>query len=147
MFCPFCSSRGSKVLESRINDNYLRRRRECEKCNNRFTTYERTEFQLHVTKKSGKEEAFNFQKINEGIRKACCKSTPEEVFKIAKKVEQKIVKKKLNAINTKEIGKIILTELKNFDKLAYLRYVTVHKKLEDTKSLEKEISRIIPKKR
>jgi transcriptional repressor NrdR len=143
MFCPFCSNQETKVLESRISDDSLRRRRECLSCNNRFTTYEKAAFQLTVTKKNNKEEPFQLQKVVESIKRACNKIEPETVLALSKKVEQKIIKKKLSSIKTTDIGKIVLTELKKFDKIAYLRFASIHKGIEDPKLLEKEINLIM----
>lgn len=140
MYCPYCSYAETKVLESRALDSSLRRRRECLKCSNRFTTYEKAEFNLRVLKKSGHEEAFSLQKIYNSIQKACSKTSPEVVTILAGKVQTKILNKKTNLIASTEIGKLVLQELKKFDKIAYLRFASVYKKIEDPKLLEKEIS-------
>lgn len=139
MYCAYCSHEDTKVLESRQIDDALRRRRECLECGNRFTTYERAFFQLQVTKKDGREQPFEIEKLESSIRKACSKQEPEEISVLAKKIEQKILLKKINPIKTKEIGKLVLQELRRCDKIAYLRYATVHKGIDDPKILKKEL--------
>lgn len=140
MYCPYCSHAETKVLESRVLDSSLRRRRECLKCSTRFTTYEKAEFNLKVLKKSGQEEAFSLQKINNSIQKACSKTDSETAALLASKVQNKILNKKTNLIRSSEIGRLVLQELKKFDKIAYLRFASVYKKIEDPKLFEKEIS-------
>jgi|SRR3989338_3778521 len=139
MYCAYCSHEDTKVLESRQIDDALRRRRECLECGNRFTTYERAFFQLQVTKKDGQEQPFEIEKLESSIRKACSKQEQEEISLLAKKIEQKILLRKTNPIKTKEIGKLVLQELRRCDKIAYLRYATVHKGIDDPRILKKEL--------
>jgi transcriptional repressor NrdR len=143
MYCPFCNNEETKVLESRILDTSLRRRRECHKCTNRFTTYEKAVFNLTVLKKSGKIEPFNLQKLTSSIHKACGKAEPEPIQVIAKRIEKRILRRKTNPIKTTDIGKYTLTELKRFDKMAYLRFTTIHKGIEDPKVLAKELEMMV----
>jgi|SRR3989338_21852 len=138
MNCPFCTNE-TKVLESRMSEKAVRRRRECLKCANRFTTFEKAEFHFLVHKKDGREEPFNLAKISTSIEKACVKIEPSELEKITTKVEHKILAKKQGKIKTTEIGKIVLSELRKYDKIAYLRFATVHKAIEDPKILQKEL--------
>jgi transcriptional repressor NrdR len=140
MYCPFCSHTGTKVLESRVLDTAMRRRRKCLKCSNRFTTYEHARFSLRVLKKSGQEEDFDLAKISKSMEKACGKANPETLLMLSSKVQQKILKKRNNPIKTTDIGKFALQELKKFDKIAYLRFASVHKSIDDPKLLEKEIA-------
>ena len=143
MYCPYCSNNETKVLESRIVDTSMRRRRECLKCSNRFTTYENAEFNLKVLKKSGKEEPFNLQKLSLSIQKACCKTDSQIILGLANKVQKKILNKKSNLIKSTLIGKLVLQELKKSDKIAYLRFASIYKGINDPKVFEKEISLIV----
>ena len=143
MYCPFCSHNETKVLESRILEDSLRRRRECLKCANRFTTYENAEFNLRVLKKDGKEEAYDLEKISSSLQKACGKTDIDSIKQLAHKVQQKVLRRKINPIKSTEIGKFVLQELKKFDKLSYVRFATVYKSIEDLKELKQEISFII----
>tara|TARA_Y100000310_G_scaffold35122_1_gene33233 strand:- start:312 stop:743 length:432 start_codon:yes stop_codon:yes gene_type:complete len=142
MYCPFCTNEDTKVLESRILEDSLRRRRECLKCSNRFTTYERAIFNLTVLKKDGKEEPFNVQKLTQSIQKACGKTEEETIKLLAKRVEKKILRRKSKPIKTTDIGRYVLSELRRFDKIAYLRFTSIHKEIEDPKVLEKELKLI-----
>ncbi len=143
MYCPLCAFEDTKVLESRMVDEAMRRRRECLKCENRFTTYEKAVFNLTVIKKDGRQEEFDVGKITKSVEKACNKAEEEMLQELSRKIEQKILSKKINPIKTAEIGKIVMQELKKVDKMAYVRYASVYKNIEDVRLLEKEIELIV----
>lgn len=143
MLCPFCSNEETKVLESRVQESAVRRRRECISCNTRFTTHETFELQLNVIKKDGREESFQLNKIKSSIEKACNKIDEQQLLSLTKNVEQKILTKKSSTIKTTDIGKFVLQELKKFDKIAYLRYTSVYKSIEDPLLLKKELNHIV----
>jgi transcriptional repressor NrdR len=140
MHCPFCTNSDTKVLESRLLDDAMRRRRECLKCANRFTTYERTLLNLNVVKKDGAIEPFNVQKIASSVEKACGKADPQTALSLANKIQRIVLRKKMNPIKTILIGKAVLNELKKTDKLAYLRFASIYKEIDDPKLLKKEIN-------
>ncbi len=142
MYCPFCSHEGTRVLESRLIENQVRRRRECGECSNRFTTYEKAVFHLIVLKKDGQEEPFNSDKIRSSIAKALAKEEDESIIHLAKRIEQQVLAKKERPLKTTTIGKIVLKELKKVDKIAYLRFASIHKKIDDPKQLEQELELI-----
>tara|TARA_Y100000310_G_scaffold200109_1_gene200111 strand:+ start:355 stop:798 length:444 start_codon:yes stop_codon:yes gene_type:complete len=142
MNCPYCSNEETKVLESRLKEAAVRRRRECLSCTTRFTTYEKPVFQLSVVKKDGREEPFQVSKIEDSLQKACSKTEPELIVQLTRRIERKVLSKKTNQIKTNQIGKLVLQELKKFDKIAYLRFATVHKQIDDPKLLEKELRMI-----
>ncbi len=96
-----------------------------------------------VLKKDGREEPYLVEKIYAGMRKACTKAEEEQIAILARKVEQKVLLKKVNPIKTTAIGKIVLQELKRFDKIAYLRFASIHKNIDDPKVLEKELQTIV----
>lgn len=147
MQCPFCHHSQSSVLESRDSeDNQVtRRRRQCEGCSKRFTTYERVEGpQLAVIKKDGGRENFDREKIRRGINKACEKRpvSTDLVEEILDKVEQEMLKKKSSEVSSRLIGNAVLRQLKKMDKVAYVRFASVYldfDDLEDFTSLVKEI--------
>lgn len=143
MHCQLCSNEETKVLESRLGDNSVRRRRECLKCGHRFTTYEEAVFNLSVLKKDGRLENFDLQKVVRSIQKACSKTDSEMIQALSRKAEQKILRKKVDPIRSTEIGRIVLQELKRFDKIAYLRFASVHKEINDPKLLGKELSLLV----
>lgn len=143
MHCPYCSHDETKVLESRLSEDSLRRRRECLKCENRFTTYEKAVFQFSVIKKDGREQPFNTEKIKNSVIKALGKAEDRNIVALAKKIEQKILARKKNPIKTTEIGRIVLQELKKVDSMAYVRFATIHKSIEDPQMLRKELQLMV----
>ena len=142
MLCPFCSHSETKVLERRIADNSLRRRRECFKCGNRFTTYEKAVFNLMVLKKDGREQEFNLQKISDSIDKSVGKVDSSVILQLSKNVERKVLLKKANPIKTIDIARLVMRELKKYDKMAYLRFASVYKEIENINELKKELGLI-----
>lgn len=146
MKCPFCENTDTKVIESRETEEDLvtRRRRECNKCSNRFTTYERIEINIRVIKKKGIRQQFNREKILKGIIKACEKReiTQEQIEKIVSKIESFAMKKGLKELKTKTIGSIIMKELKKIDKVAYIRFASVYKDFEDIESFKEELLKL-----
>ncbi len=146
LYCPFCLQTNTKVLESRAIQESLRRRRECLNCSSRFTTYEKAVFQLKVLKRDGREQEFDLAKIQRGIEKACNKIDPAILSNLSQKIEQKILHKKTNSVKSTEIGNIVLQELKKFDQMAYLRFASVYKSIDDPKLLKKELNLIINQK-
>ena len=145
MDCPICSHTQTKVLESRSGQGAIRRRRSCLSCQNRFTTYERAVFHLSVRKRSGDEEIFSIEKIRTSLARACSKRDDEELLPLIGRIQQKVLQKKSNPIKTADIGRIVLRELKKFDKIAYLRYATIHKEIDDPYAALKELELITKK--
>jgi len=143
MHCPYCSNAETKVLESRLLDDSMRRRRECIKCENRFTTYERAVFSLTVIKKDGRMQSFDLNKVIKSIQQACGKAAAEQVIELARNVQQKVLRKKINPVKTTDIGRLVLQELKKFDKIAYLRFASVYKSIDDPDLLKKEIEGVL----
>lgn len=144
MHCPFCSFEDTKVIDSRVNELEVRRRRECEKCEKRFTTYETAEIELTVLKKDGQHESFNRDKVRNGIIKSCHKRpvTPEQVEAIVSKIEQKVRNLGTWEVKSQVIGRLVMKELLKLDKVAYLRFASVCKSFDDPALFEKELSLI-----
>lgn len=147
MICPFCSHQETKVIDSRdTNDGKaIRRRRECEKCRVRFSTYEEVEImRLAVAKKDGRKEDYDKKKIEAGIRKALEKRpvSEEKIEKIVGDIEYDIKAKESNEITSKEIGRIVLEKLKEIDDVAYLRFASVYKSFGSAESFKKEADKI-----
>ena len=148
MNCPFCNHSETKVTDSRdTNDGKaIRRRRECEKCQSRFSTYEEVEImRLTVAKKNGQKEEYDKSKIESGIRKALEKRpvNEEKIFKIIGDIEYEIQSNEKCEITSKEIGKIVLEKLKETDDVAYLRFASVYKSFGSAESFKKEADKII----
>ena len=147
MKCPFCLHQESSVLESRDSEDgqVTRRRRECDKCHKRFTTYERIEGpQLTVVKKNGSRESFDREKVRRGIVKACEKRPIGNDLReaIIDEVEQEMMKKPNGEVSSRTIGNAILRRLKKIDKVAYVRFASVYldfDEIDDFVQLVKEI--------
>lgn len=145
MKCPYCNNESSGVLESRVSEDglSLRRRRECEKCHKRFTTYERVEKSLLVVKKDGKREAFDREKIKKGILLACHKRpiSAELINNVVDDVERELLNKDTNEIQSKVIGGTVLKKLRKIDRVAWLRFASVYLEFEDLRDFEKAIEK------
>ncbi len=135
MKCPYCGSSDFKTLETRDSpDNTTRRRKECEACGKRFTTYEYVEtVELMVRKKDGKLERFDVNKTIRGLQKACEKRpvTMDQINELAGLVRQAIMQKGKDEITSKEIGDLVMKYLKELDRIAYIRFASVYKKFEE----------------
>lgn len=147
MLCPFCNFDQTSVLESRDSEDgtVVRRRRECQKCRKRFTTYERVEtINLKVVKKDGSSEDFNREKIKAGILKACEKRncSEEEIENLIDEIEMRLMNRKSTEISSSDIGRMVLTRLKKLDEVAYLRFASVFLEFTDVNEFKKLIKEI-----
>ena len=150
MKCPFCGHTENKVIDSRISKDgkAVRRRRECLGCAKRFTTYEYVEDVLPmVVKKDGRREQFDRQKILNGIKKACEKRpiSMESIDKIVENVEQTCQEMQLEEISSTIIGENIMSELKNFDGVAYVRFASVYRQFRDVGEFMSELKDLLSK--
>ncbi|MBQ2678486.1 MAG: transcriptional repressor NrdR [Firmicutes bacterium] len=152
MKCPFCENPDTKVIDSRQTDDghAIRRRRECENCKKRFTTYEKVEEMiLMVIKKDESREAFDRNKIFRGIRKACEKR-PVPVAKIEEVVDE--IERGLNNMMEKEvesafIGELIMEKLRDLDEVAYVRFASVYRQFTDINTFVSEIEKLLTSKK
>ena len=141
MTCPFCGHREDKVIDSRESKegDVIRRRRECLKCERRFTTYERSDdIPFMVVKRDGRREKFDRQKVLEGLLKACQKR-PVSVAKLAEvvdAVESKLAESPDREISTTDIGELVMQRLKSLDKIAYVRFASVYRDFREAKDFE-----------
>jgi transcriptional repressor NrdR len=142
MKCPYCNHTETKVLETReTEEDITRRRRECLKCEKRFTTYEQVELtNLSVIKKDGRREIFDRQKIIKSMQIACQKRnvSQDKLEEIASLVESKLRSLIEKEITTKQIGALVMKHLKKIDPVAYIRFASVYLEFEDVESFEKE---------
>jgi len=146
MKCPFCTSEENQVLESRIVDEGegIRRRRECGKCGKRFTTYERVRSSiLWVTKKNGRREPFDREKVKRGIMRAIEKRpvSLNLVDDIVDQVEREMLRKEKEEIPSSVIGRAILKRLRRIDKVAWLRFASVYLEFDNFKDFEEAIKK------
>lgn len=148
MKCPYCGSTDSEVVETRASEDVdtIRRRRECLKCEKRFTTYERIEnVNLVVIKKDGKREQFGRDKLKSGIIRSCEKTkvSLEQIEKIVTEVERELRGGESVEVESKKIGQMVALRLKKIDKVAYIRFSSVFKRFVDIEDFEKEVRRLI----
>lgn len=144
MNCPFCNNSETKVVDSRdTNDGKVtRRRRECLKCQGRFSTYEEVELlRIAVVKKNGEKEEYNKKKIEEGVRRALIKRpvSEEKIGKVLGEIEYEIRALEKSEVSTKEIGKIVLKKMRELDEVAYVRFASVYKSFGSVESFKKEL--------
>lgn len=147
MKCPYCTSLETAVLESRESEDasVLRRRRECNKCRKRFTTYERIEnIDLKVVKKDGRKENFDREKVKKGLKKACEKRPVEldQIDRLIDDIELRLLNRKSTEISSSDIGRMVLTRLKKIDKVAYLRFASVFLEFGSVEEFGQEIKEI-----
>jgi transcriptional repressor NrdR len=142
--CPFCAHREDKVIDSRESKegDVIRRRRECLKCERRFTTYERSDdIPFMVVKRDGRREKFERQKVLEGLLRACQKR-PVGVAKLAEvvdAVESRLSENPDREISTTEIGEMVMERLKVLDKIAYVRFASVYRDFQDVEAFFTEL--------
>jgi len=150
MKCPFCENVDTRVIDSRPTEegHAIRRRRECDNCNKRFTTYEKVEeIMFMVIKKDGSREAFDRNKVINGIIKACEKR-PVSIAAIEKIVDD--IERGLNNMMEKEvesklIGEVIMEHLKELDEVAYVRFASVYRQFKDVNTFVSEIEKLLGK--
>lgn len=147
MICPFCGNNDTKVVDSRdTNDSKaIRRRRECEKCQARFSTYEEMEImRLTVIKRDGSKQEYERKKVEAGIRKALEKRpvSEEKISKAIGDIEYEIQARDGNEISSKDIGKMILEKLKELDDVGYLRFASVYKSFKTADSFRREMEKM-----
>ncbi|WP_010272009.1 transcriptional regulator NrdR [Paenibacillus senegalensis] len=150
MRCPFCDHNGTKVLDSRsANDNKsIRRRRECEKCSRRFTTFEMVEeTPLVVIKKDGSREEFNREKILRGLIRACEKRpvSMETLEQIVSEVERELRNTAHTEVESREIGELLMNQLYHVDEVSYVRFASVYRQFKDINMFMKELTEILTK--
>jgi transcriptional repressor NrdR len=142
--CPFCTTLDTKVIDSRINQpgDMIRRRRECPRCEGRFTTYERVEeIMPAVIKKDDRREPFVREKILSGINKACQKrSVPIlKIEELLNQIEKRIQSYGLKEIPSRAIGQMVMVELHKLDKVAYVRFSSVYREFRDVEEFVAEL--------
>ncbi|MDZ7834261.1 MAG: transcriptional regulator NrdR [Alkalibacterium sp.] len=152
MQCPRCQHNGSRVIDSRPADDgrAIRRRRECENCSFRFTTFERIEQgAILVVKKNGNREEFSREKLLRGIRRACEKRpvAAEDQENIVNKVEHKIRDLGLSEVPSTKIGEFVMDELVDLDDVAYIRFASVYRQFKDIEVFMQEMKELEKKRK
>ena len=151
MKCPYCGNPDTRVIDSRPAEegSSIRRRRSCDTCGKRFTTYEKVEtIPLIVIKKDNNREQYDRGKIEKGILQACYKRpVPAEVIrKTVEQIETEIFNREEKEIPSKVIGEIVMHKLKDLDEVAYVRFASVYREFKDVNTFMEELKSILDKK-
>lgn len=151
MKCPFCAGLDNKVTDSRLSqgDEVIRRRRECEGCGRRFTTYERIELVLPmVVKKDGRRESFERMKVLAGLRRACEKRpvSTEALDALVDQIERALVESGEKEVDSSVIGEQVMHRLREIDQVAYVRFASVYRSFKDIHEFMTELSQLLASK-
>ncbi len=151
MKCPNCGYDEDKVIDSRPTDDStaIRRRRECNKCHNRFTTYEKVEYlPLYVVKKDGSRELFDREKLIDNIMKACSKRpiSTDQIGQLVSSIEQRCNNSLNHEVTSDRIGELVMDGLREIDEVAYVRFASVYRQFTDLNSFLKELFRLVEEK-
>lgn len=147
MKCPFCGNDNTKVIDSRpTDDSSIRRRRQCESCGKRFTTYEKVEtIPLIIIKKDNNREQYDRAKIESGVLRACHKRpvSVDQITKLVDDVETEIFSREEKEIPSDLIGEILMDKLKDLDPVAYVRFASVYREFKDVNTFMNELKKML----
>ena len=148
MRCPFCGKDNTRVIDSRPAEdgNAIRRRRECDVCRKRFTTYEKVEMiHLILIKKDNNRETYDRSKIEGGVFRACHKRpiSADQIKSMIDEVEAGIFKKEAREISSREIGEMVMEKLKDLDSVAYERFASVYREFKDVNTFMDELKKML----
>lgn len=148
MKCPFCNQENTRVIDSRPADDNsaIRRRRQCDACGKRFTTYEKVEtIPLIVIKKDNNREQYDRKKIEAGVLRACHKRpiSAAQISELVDDVENEIFNREVREIESNVIGGIVMDKLKDLDTVAYVRFASVYREFKDVNTFMDEIKKIL----
>ena len=148
MLCPFCGHKEDKVIDSRESKeaDAIRRRRECQQCGRRFTSYERIEeIPYLVIKRDGRREAFDRNKLIAGLHRACEKRpvSAKQLAQLVDDVEQMVQDSPDREVETRVIGEMVMERLKELDKVAYVRFASVYRRFEDVQAFMAELKDLL----
>ena len=148
MKCPYCGEENTKVIDSRPaeENNAIRRRRQCEKCNKRFTTYEKVEtIPLIVIKKDDIREQYDRGKIEAGILRSCHKRpvSYEQIMSVVEDVENAIFNTEQKEVSSTLIGELVMERLKKLDQVAYVRFASVYREFKDVSTFMDELKKFM----
>ncbi|MEZ3443701.1 MAG: transcriptional regulator NrdR [Lachnospiraceae bacterium] len=150
MKCPYCNCENTRVIDSRpAEDNSsIRRRRVCDVCNKRFTTYEKVEaIPLVIVKKDDNREAYDRSKIETGVLRACHKRpvSTDKIDELVDEVEADILNRGEKEISSRVIGELVMNKLKDLDAVAYVRFASVYREFKDINTFMDELKKVLDK--
>jgi len=140
--CPYCGGSDSRVIDTREIGDAIRRRRECQHCHQRFTTYEQiAQVNLLVVKRDGRREPFDRQKLFEGIRRACTKRpiSTETIEQMVSNIETNLYNLGKAEVPSRRIGEMVIERLREVDEVAYVRFASVYRSFSDLEALKREV--------
>lgn len=148
MKCPYCNHPDTRVIDSRPAEDgsAIRRRRSCDECGKRFTTYEKVEtIPLIIIKKDNNREQYNRSKIERGIIRACYKRpvSAEAIQKAVERIEIKLFNLEAKEVSSTDVGEIVMDELKELDEVAYVRFASVYREFKDVNTFMDEIKKMM----
>ncbi|MBR2561794.1 MAG: transcriptional repressor NrdR [Eubacterium sp.] len=148
MRCPYCNGENTRVVDSRPveEDNSIRRRRVCDDCSRRFTTYEKIEsIPLMVIKKDQSREKYSRDKISDGVMRACHKRkvSVQQMNDLINQVETEIFNREEKEIKSSEIGEMVMAHLKDLDTVAYVRFASVYREFKDANTFMDELKKLL----
>ena len=146
MKCPFCGAAQSRVVDTREVGEGIRRRRECQLCNQRYTTYEQVvKANLLVVKRDGRREPFDRQKLFDGIWKACAKRpiASEDIERMVEDIESALYSMGQPEVPSRTIGEMVMERLKKIDGVAYVRFASVYRSFADLEALKQEVDQML----
>ena len=148
MKCPFCGHDNTRVIDSRPADenNSIRRRRVCDECSRRFTTYEKVEtIPLIVIKKDDNRETYDRSKIEAGVLRACHKRpvSANQITKLVDDVETEVFNRAEKEISSRVIGELVMDRIKNLDAVAYVRFASVYREFKDINTFMDELKKVM----
>ena len=151
MRCPFCGDDNTRVIDSRPADENqaIRRRRRCDECGKRFTTYEKVEtIPLIVIKKDKNRETYDRAKIESGVVRSCHKRpvSAVQIENCIDEIENKIFNLEVKEIESKQIGEIVMDQLKDLDQVAYVRFASVYREFKDVNTFMSELKKLLDNK-
>ena len=147
MRCPFCGAQDTKVVDSRLSGegDQVRRRRKCTVCRERFTTYESAELNLpRVVKRDGSRVPFDGRKMRSGMMRALEKRPvgTEEIETALARINRRLISSGEGEVSSRQIGELVMEELRGLDQVAYVRFASVYRKFEDVNAFREEIERL-----
>ncbi|MDR1018036.1 MAG: transcriptional regulator NrdR [Lachnospiraceae bacterium] len=148
MKCPYCGELDTRVIDSRATeeDTVIRRRRVCEACGKRFTTYEKMEtIPMIIMKKDNNREAYDRAKLERGVLRACYKRpiSAEQIQKTVDAVETRILNSDMKEMKSADVGEIVMDELKKLDEVAYVRFASVYREFKDSNTFLEELKKVL----
>jgi transcriptional repressor NrdR len=149
MHCPYCAQPDSRVVDTRATSDGIRRRRECQRCGKRFTTYEQVSEALFIVKRDGRREPFDRQKLLQGVRIACAKRpiASADIDRAVSQIEERLYRMGKAEVRSEVVGQLVLEKLQGLDPLAYIRFAIVYMEIEDVKALRGHLDRLMSERR